>query len=124
MLSLVSRPQQFLASSRPRRPGAYGAEACVEGPGAASSRIERCAPPRASLSLAPTADAAIMRRTSGAGHSPSGEHAQRRVELRVLGVAVGRLLDVELVARAGQRDGEVGRQALGRWSRRWAGTTA
>src|SRR5712692_6453707 len=118
MLSLVSRPQNFLASSRPRRPGAYGAEVCVEGPGAShppalrAGTPEVCAPPRASLSLAPTADAAIMRRTSGAGHSPSGEHGQRRVELRVLRVAVGRLLDIELVARAGQRDGEVGRQAL------------
>ena len=56
----------FLASSRPRRPGAIppheicdfvgtpgGAEACVKGPGARSSRIYECAPRRATLSLAP-----------------------------------------------------------------------
>ena len=32
-------PPPFLASSRGRRPGAFGAEACVKGPGASSSRI-------------------------------------------------------------------------------------
>ncbi len=35
-----------------------GAEAGVMGPGAASSRIDKCAPPSATLSLAPPADAA------------------------------------------------------------------
>src|SRR5260370_38410910 len=38
------------------------------GPGAASSRIWRCAPCCATLSLAPAADVANLRRTSGAGH--------------------------------------------------------
>src|SRR5260370_37426536 len=38
------------------------------GPGAASSRIWRCAPCRAPLSLAPAADVANLRQTSGAGH--------------------------------------------------------
>src|SRR5258708_19115793 len=37
--SISVPPPKFLASARPRRPGAFGAEACVEGPGAASSRI-------------------------------------------------------------------------------------
>src|SRR5438445_6737049 len=32
-------PPKILASSRPRRPGACGAEGCVKGPGASSSRI-------------------------------------------------------------------------------------
>ena len=45
-----------------------GAEAGVKGPGVASSRIYRCAPSRATLSLAPAADAANLRRTSGGGH--------------------------------------------------------
>src|SRR5437879_4221986 len=51
-------PPRFLTSSRPRRPGACGAEGGVKGPGAASSRIYRCAPSRATPSLAPAADAA------------------------------------------------------------------
>ena len=78
-------PPKFLASSRPRRPGANppheifdfagtpgGAEAGVEGPGAAhppalcAGAPEVCAPPGATLSLAPAADAANMRRTFGA----------------------------------------------------------
>src|SRR6202165_1979399 len=48
----------LLAYSRSGRRGAFGAEACVKGPGAASSRICRCAPSRATLSLAPAADVA------------------------------------------------------------------
>src|SRR6266849_6383026 len=66
---------------RPRRPGAdsphgilrfrgdpeMGAEACVEGPVAASSRIKRCAPPCATLSLAPAADAAKYAADLGCG---------------------------------------------------------
>src|SRR6266700_8293778 len=57
------RPR-FLASSRPRRPGGFAAEASVKGPGAASppprprgADPARCAPPSATLSLAPAADA-------------------------------------------------------------------
>src|SRR5260370_7688562 len=38
------------------------------GPGAASSRIWRCAPCRAPPSWAPAADVANLRQTSGAGH--------------------------------------------------------
>src|SRR5207248_8704531 len=62
-------PPRLLASSRPRRPGACGAEAGVKGPGGASSRICRCAPSAATLSLAPAADAANLRRSPGSGHS-------------------------------------------------------
>src|SRR6267142_295816 len=47
--------------------GEKGAEAGVEGPGAASSRIHGCAPPGATLSLAPPVDAANLRRISGVG---------------------------------------------------------
>jgi hypothetical protein len=66
----VTTPK-VLGSSRPRRPGAKpphgirrfrgdpgGAEAGVKGPGAASSRINGCASPCATLSLAPAADVA------------------------------------------------------------------
>src|SRR5438477_13194933 len=49
-----------LASSRPRRPGGCAAEAGVKGPGAASTRIYRCAPRSATLSVAPAADAAKL----------------------------------------------------------------
>ena len=42
---------------RPRRPGGFAAEASVRGPGA-RRRASRCAPPSATPSLAPAADAA------------------------------------------------------------------
>ena len=43
------------------------AEACVRGPGAASLRIDRCAPSRATPSLAPDADAANLAAGLGGG---------------------------------------------------------
>jgi len=68
------RPRKFLASSRPRRPGAFGAEAGVKGPGAASlpplptarGPQQVCAPSRATLSLAPAVDLANLSRSLGA----------------------------------------------------------
>ena len=70
-------PSSFRASSRPRQPGACGAEGCVKGPGAASppplptarGPQQVCAPSGATLSLPPAADAANLRRNSGAKHS-------------------------------------------------------
>src|SRR6185436_19410758 len=48
-------------------PGGFAAEACVKGPGAASSRINGCASSRATLSLAPSADAATFAADLGDG---------------------------------------------------------
>src|SRR5207237_1329181 len=45
--------------------GGFAAEACVKGPGA-RRRASRCAPPRATLSLAPVADAANLAADLGA----------------------------------------------------------
>src|SRR5713226_6045600 len=66
-------------SRRPRRPGACGAEAGVDGPGAASSRSVSCVPPTAAsrlrapapsatLSLAPAAWNAGLARLRPAAH--------------------------------------------------------
>src|SRR5262249_27251621 len=62
---LVDRTDRIWSIRRPRRPGAFGAEAGAtfpasggpqaRGPGAASLRSSGCAPPKATLSLAPAA---------------------------------------------------------------------
>src|SRR5713101_7049547 len=53
----VAHPRASSRLRRARRPGAFGAEAGVEGPGA-RRRAFQCAPPCATLSLAPGADRA------------------------------------------------------------------
>src|SRR5207244_10972166 len=68
-VELTVDARTFLASSRPRRPAAYGGEACVGGPGAASSRSFSCAPPCATPSLAPAVEVANLVRKSGPRHS-------------------------------------------------------
>src|SRR5260221_13052796 len=64
---MVSRCRKLLAASAPRRPGACGGEAGVKGPGA-RRHASRCAPPHATLSLAPAAD--DPRPASGLRHGP------------------------------------------------------
>jgi len=81
----VARNRASAASSRPRRPGTCGAKACVKGPGAASSRIYRCAPSRATLSLAPAAETTNLQRISASSHYvmvPSVSFESRVIELR------------------------------------------
>ncbi len=46
LLNQVARGRGVHGTLRPRRPGAFGTEACVEGPVAASSRIEMRSSPR------------------------------------------------------------------------------
>ena len=67
------------------RPGAYGAEACVRGPGASSSRSFGCAPPRATPSLAPAAYAAQYVAERGG----STLLMQEFLQLVVIGIATG-----------------------------------
>src|SRR5579864_5058394 len=110
-------PPMLLRSSRARRPGATppheicdfagapgGAEAGVKGPGAASSRIWRCAPRRATLSLAPAADAANLRR------NPESRHSRSLVRGRREGPEGGWGIDAEAVV---EQHGGVRRRTVG-----------
>src|SRR5439155_5287694 len=69
----------FLASSRPRRPGAYAAEAFVASCARSVTHLTRCAPSRA-------------RRLLGSGRRCREYAAELRH--RTLGGGAGRLLDV------------------------------
>jgi hypothetical protein len=55
----------FLASARPRRPGAYGAEASVVSCARSVTHLRDALPRVLVASLAPTADAADLRRNPG-----------------------------------------------------------
>jgi hypothetical protein len=68
----VSWARKVLASSRPRRPGAYGAEADVASCARSVTHLRDALPHVLVGSLAPAADAANLRQTSGPGHSLVG----------------------------------------------------
>ncbi len=55
--------RKFLASSRPSRPGAFGAEAGVDSCARSVTHLRDALPRVLVVSLAPAADAANMRRT-------------------------------------------------------------
>src|SRR5258706_7175115 len=106
---MVSRCRKLLASSRPRRPGACGAEAGVKGPGA-RRHASRCAPPHATLSLAPAADDArpasdlrhgTPRLISLANVKAAAERARPHVQRTPLVPVEGALLKLECLQPTG-----------------------
>lgn len=63
------RPRMFLASARPRRPGAFGAQACVVSCARSVTHPLDAFPHVLVASLAPAADASHLRRNPGVGAS-------------------------------------------------------
>src|SRR5229473_8603232 len=68
-MAVRDQPRRLLASSRPRRPGAYGAEACVASCARSVTHLRNALPRVLVVSLAPAADVAKYAADLGRGTS-------------------------------------------------------